>query len=198
MGPLSQESNIQNSNETASSKQHPRGMRIAAWTALGLAAILGLLVMVVAVLIHSQRFHEYVLSRVQKEASERLGTQVQIQSFAVNLAGLSLDLYGLTVHGADPFPDPPLLQVQHAEVGIRVVSILHQKWYLSSFRVDRPVVKIFTDANGRTNIPTLKSSGSSNGNTNLFDIGVRDAVLDKGEIYYNDRKSVLEADMHDL
>jgi translocation and assembly module TamB len=198
MGPLNPESNLQNSNETASSKQHPRGMRIAVWTALGLAAILALLVMAVAVLFHSQRFHEYVLSRVQKEASERLGTQVQIQSFAVSMASLSLDLYGLTIHGAEPFPDPPLLQVQHAEVGIRVVSILHQKWYLSSFRVDRPVVKIFTDANGRTNIPTLKSNGSSSGNTNLFDIGVRDAVLDKGEIYYNDRKSVLEADLHDL
>ena len=107
----------------------------------------------VTVVLHSARFHNYVLSTVQKKASESIGTQVQLQNFALHLSNLSLDLYGLTVHGADPYPNPPLLQVAHAEVGVRIVSVLHKKWYLDSFVVDSPVVKVFTDAHGVTNIP---------------------------------------------
>ncbi len=111
---------------------------------------------------------------------------------------LSLDLYGLTVHGAAPYPNPPLLQVAHAEVGVRIVSVLHRKWYLDSFVVDRPVVKVFTDAHGVTNIPVIKSSGSSSSNTNLFDLGIRHAVLDQGAVYYNNRQSALSADLHNV
>ncbi len=76
--------------------------------------------------------------------------------------------------------------------------MLDKKWYLDSFIVDSPVVKVFTDAHGVTNIPTIKSSGSSNSNTSLFDLGVRHAVLDHGEVYYNNRQSVLSADLHNL
>ncbi len=114
------------------------------------------------------------------------------------LSNLSLDLYGLTVHGADPYPNPPLLQVHHAEVGVRIVSVLHRKWYLDSFVVDRPVVKVFTDAHGVTNIPVIKSSGSSSSNTSVFDLGIRHAVLDQGAVFYNNRESALSADLHNV
>ncbi len=152
----------------------------------------------VTVLLHSTRFHNYVLATVQKKASESLGTQVQLQNFALHLSNLSLDLYGLTVHGAAPYPNPPLLQVAHAEVGVRIVSVLGRKWYLDSFVVDRPVVKVFTDAHGVTNIPVIKSSGSSSSNTSLFDLGIRHAVLEQGAVYYNDRQSALSADLRNV
>ena len=172
--------------------------RAAAWIAIGLVALVVIAVIAVTVLVHSARFHNYVLATVQKKASESIGTQVQLQNFALHLSNLSLDLYGLTVHGAAPYPNPPLLQVAHAEVGVRIVSVLHQKWYLDSFVLDRPVVKIFADAHGVTNIPVIKSSGSSSSNTSLFDLGIRHAVLDQGAVYYNDRQSVLSADLHNV
>jgi translocation and assembly module TamB len=185
------------SSDLQTRKRLPLGMRIAAWTGAVLIFLVILAVVAGTFIVHSRRFHDYVLAKAEKQASDRLGTEVKIENFTVRLSTLSLDIYGLTVHGAPPYPDPPLLQVQHAEVGVRIVSILHRKWYLSSFRVDSPVVKIFADANGVTNIPTIKSSGSG-GNTSLFDIGVREAILYKGEIYYNDKKSILAADLHDL
>ena len=47
----------------------------------------------------------------------------------------------------------PLLQLQHAEVGVGIISILQKKWYLSSIRLDHPVVQVFVDKNGISNIP---------------------------------------------
>jgi translocation and assembly module TamB len=76
--------------------------------------------------------------------------------------------------------------------------VLHKKWYLDSFVVDKPVVKVFTDAHGVTNIPVIKSSGSSSSNTSVFDLGIRHAVLDEGAVYYNNRQSVLSADLHNV
>ena len=165
---------------------------------MGLVALLVLVVVAVTLVLHSARFHNYLLSTVEKKASESIGTQVQLQNFALHLSTLSLDLYGLTIHGANPYPDPPLLQVAHAEVGVRIVSVLDKKWYLDSLIVDSPVVKVFTDAHGVTNIPSIKSSGSSSSNPSLFDLGIRHAVLDHGAVYYNNRQSVLSADLHNL
>jgi translocation and assembly module TamB len=187
----------------ASDHETQRGRRsrlwkAAAWTAGILITLLVVAGLAVTLLLHSARFHNYVLSTVERKASESIGTKVQLQNFALNLSNLSLDLYGLTVAGANPYPDPPLLQVAHGEVGIRIVSVLHQKWYLDSLVIDRPVVKVFTDAHGVSNIPTIKSSGSSSSNTSLFDLGIRHAVLDQGAVYYNDRQSVLSADLRNV
>jgi translocation and assembly module TamB len=177
---------------------HARLWKAGAWIFTGLIVLVLLALVAITAVLHSVRFHNYLLSTVQKKASESIGTQVQLQNFALHPSNLSLDLYGLTVHGAAPYPDPPLLQVAHAEAGVRIVSVLHKKWYLDSFTVDNPVVKVFTDAHGVTNIPTIKSSGSNSSNTSLFDLGIRHAVLDHGAVYYNNRQSVLSADMHNL
>jgi translocation and assembly module TamB len=176
---------------------HHPAWRTVGWFFTGLLVLLALLLVAVNVLLHSQRFHKYTLTIVQQKATERLGVKVTLENFTINLHNLSLDLYGLTVDGAKPHANPPLLQVQHAHVGVQIVSVLQRKWYLDSFVIDRPVVKIFVDPQGVSNIPTIKSSGSSS-NTSIFDLGIRHAVLAKGEAYYNNRKSVLAADLHDL
>ena len=184
--------------EPVSPRRPARMRKVGAWVLFGLAALVVLVGIAVTVVLRSARFHNYVLTYAQKKASETLGVQVQLQNFALNFSNLSLDLYGVTVHGAAPYTNPPLLQVAHVEAGVRIVSVIHQKWYLDSFVVDQPVVKIFADAHGVTNIPTFKSSSSGSSNTNIFDLGIRHAVLDQGAVYYNNRQSVLSADLHDV
>ena len=173
-------------------------IRIAAWLVASVAMLLVLASVAVAILLHSERFHQYVLNTVQQRASDALGVRVQLQNFGLHFSDLGLDLYGLTVDGASPYANPPLLQVDHVQVGVRVVPILHGKWYLDSFRVDRPIARIFVDAHGVSNIPTLKSSNRSSSNTSLFDLAIRRAILDHGEVYYNNRRSALDADLNDV
>ena len=45
--------------------------------------------------------------------------------------------------------------------------------------------------------PSHKSSNSKS-NTTIFDLGIRHAILDQGEIYYNAQQSALSADVRDL
>ncbi len=102
---------------TAPQHKFTRLWKIGAWVLMGLAVLMLLAVVAVTVVLHSTRVHNYLLSTIQQKASEAIGTQVQLQNFALHPSNLSLDIYGLTVHGANPSPDPPLLQVAHAEAG---------------------------------------------------------------------------------
>jgi translocation and assembly module TamB len=184
------------SSDPGPPKNRGRWAKISAAIAASLAVLMLLMITAVATLLHSVRFYNYLLALAQKKASDALGTQVELQNFAIHPSNLSLDLYGVTVHGADPYFNPPLLLVQHVEVGVRVVSIWSRKWYLDNFQVDHPVARIFINADGVSNIPKPKSSGGVH--TNIFELGIRHALLNSGEGYYNDRKIALEADLHDV
>jgi len=63
--------------------------------------------------------------------------------------------------------------------------------------VDQPGVQVYVDPNGHSNIPTIKSSNSSS-NTSIFDLGIRHAVIDRGEIFYKDRPTPLAGDLHNV
>ncbi len=153
---------------------------------------------VASILLNSQRFHSYVLNRLQAEATKTLGVQVHLQNYTLHVATLSADVYGLIVDGASPYTNPPLLQVQHAAAGVRIVSVLRSEWYFDSFRIDRPVVQVFVDKHGVSNIPSFKSSGNSSDNSSVFDFGIRHAVITDGQIFYNNRPAALAADLHNV
>jgi translocation and assembly module TamB len=163
--------------------------------------LIALAVIGIAILRHSQRFHAYLLRVSQQKASEALGSQVQMRDFAFHWSGLSptLDLYGVVIQGAAPYIDPPLLQADEMHLGVTITSLLHKAWYVSEVRIEHPVARIFADRNGQTNLPAPKNDKqSSSSQTSVFDLGIRHLLLERGEIYYNNRKSEWSADVHDL
>lgn len=184
--------------------QKPSGARwkkIVTWIAGGLGVLIALAVITITVLLHSPRFHDYLLRVAQQKASEALGSQVQMRDFALHWSGLSptLDLYSVVIHGAAPYVDPPLLQADEMHFGVTITSLLHKAWYVSDVRIEHPVARIFADRNGQTNLPAPNSGKkSSSSQTSIFDLGIRHLLLHRGEIYYNNRKSDLSADVHDV
>ena len=175
------------------------------WQRILLGFGIGLLVLCIVVvvgvyaLLHNRSFHNYVLRTAQQKASTALNTNVSIQEFALNFHGISptLDVYGIVVDGAAPYQTPPLLQVQHARVGVTITSVLRRQWYLNDLTVNSPVAQVFFDKAGHSNLPTIQSSGSSS-STNVFDLEISRVLLDHGVVLYNNRKSVMEADLHEL
>ena len=186
------------SPDRRSRRRYRQVLTIAAWFTAVSTALVVLLFIVVSILFNSARFHNYVIRTAQQQAQDALGVRVQLQNFALSLSGLKLDIYGVTVDGAGPYSNPPLLQLQHAEASVRIVSILSRKWYLSDIQIDHPVVQVFVDKDGRSNIPTIKSNGNSSSQTSIFDLGIRRAVLDHGEIYYNNQPTPLSVNLHNV
>ena len=152
---------------------------------------------IAAILINTSQGHTFLINLMQKQAAKALGVGVHLENFKLHLASLRVDLYGLQIDGASPHPAPPLLQVQHAEAGVRIVSLFGGKWYLDSIRVDNPVAHLLVDKNGNSNLPKFNSSNSSS-NTSVFDLGIRHAVLTSGTIFYNDQPKSIAADVRNL
>ncbi|HUA98241.1 MAG TPA: translocation/assembly module TamB domain-containing protein [Terracidiphilus sp.] len=179
-------------------RRNHRGWRIFALSLLGFVCFLIAAALILGALINSDGEHRALIRFAQKQASNALGVRVRIQNIAIHLATLSVDVYGVAVDGAGPHPAPPLLTVNHAQLGVRIVSLFADKWYLSSLRIDRPVVWIYVDKNGVSNLPVFKSSGSSGNNNEIFNLGIRHAVLDDGEAYYNNRPQAFAASLRNL
>ena len=180
-------------NET---RPHRWWTRVLLWITGGVAVLLLLLAVGIFALLHSARFHRYLLHKADQIASEKLGTSVTLQNFALHLSNLSVDLYGITISGPPPYSTPPLMQVQHVSLQFKIVSIWDRKWYFENIRADNPVVRVFTNARGISNLPAPKNTGGSN--TNIFQLGVRHASLHHGELYANNRKIRLDAELRDV
>ena len=128
-------------------KSH-RWRKVMLWTGIGFSGLTAIILIAIFVLLHSQRFHDFLLTKVNVTATESLNTEVHLENFALRFSPLGLDIYGVVVHGASPYSNPPLLQLQHAHVGIAITSLVHRKWFLTDVQLDHPVVQVFFDKNG--------------------------------------------------
>ena len=168
-----------------------------AWIAGCLVVLVSILLIGVVALLHNNSFRQYLLRIAHTKLSEAVGIELKMRDFSVHLSGLSpaVDMYDVVIDGAPPYTTPPLLEVDHLSVGIQIVSLLSRKWYLKDIVIDHPVAHVLVAENGDTNLPKTKSSGQS---TSVFDLGIRHVMLGHGEVYYNDQKSALDADLHEF
>jgi translocation and assembly module TamB len=191
--------------QVPSGAPRPPARKRALWkTVLGwIGAILGALIILVGlavfVALRSRIVHGYVLRVAQEKATAALGTSALLGDFGLHFSGVSpvLDLYHVAIGGAAPYSNQPVAQAERLHVAVTVTSLVHRKWYVDDITLVHPVVRVLVDAQGNNNLPKPKSSGEKS-NTNVFDLGVRHAKLEGGEVYYNDRKSGMSADLHDV
>ena len=169
--------------------------RIAAWIAGGLVVLITVLLIGFVELFHNDAFRQYLLRVALTKLNDKVGIEAKIRDFSVHLSGLSptVDLYDVVIGGAAPYQETPFLKVDHLRVGIQVVSLLQRKWYLKEIALDHPVAHLFVAENGDTSLPKLKTK-----TTNVFDLGVRHVMLGQGELYYNDRKTPIDAELHNF
>ncbi|HEX7288626.1 MAG TPA: hypothetical protein VF532_20750, partial [Candidatus Angelobacter sp.] len=175
-----------------------RARKIILWTATGMLALMVLLAATFVLLVkQSPGFRRYLLAKVEASIYESSGARVQAQDFQLNLSAMGLALENLAVRGAGPAVSEPLLRVQHVDIGIAVDSVLGRKWHFREVTLRRPVVHLAVNKNGENNLPKPERTAGT-GAKGIFDLGVHRLVVQQGEVYYNDRKSRLEADVRDL
>jgi translocation and assembly module TamB len=167
------------------------------WTVIGFAATIIVLGIAGYAILRSQRFHSYVLAKIQQQASEATGARVQIQDFALHLSTLGAEAYGITIRGSEPTSALPLVHADQLMIRLKIVSLLRKQVNLNEIVLRHPVVNLLVRNDGSTNLP-MPPKSNSNTSTSPFDLGIQHVLLEKGEIYYNDVKTPLEAELHAL
>jgi translocation and assembly module TamB len=167
------------------------------WIAVILVTSIAVLGVAGHLIVNSPGFHRYVLSQIEKQASEATGAEVRVQNLVLHLSQLTADGYGITVRGNQPPSARPLLQADQLRIRLKIVSLLRKKVDLTEIILRHPVVNLQVRQDGTTNLPTPPKSNKDT-SLNLFDLGIRHALLEHGEIFYNDVKTPLDAELHDL
>jgi translocation and assembly module TamB len=199
--PFSNSFRSDRAEEPQQKRRRSRWQRILLWTVAAFGALLVVLAIGIYTLLHNAKFHAYLLRTAQGKATQAVGSEVQFRDYAFHWQDLgpTVELYGVVIHGAEPYPDPPLLQADVLRVQVTISSLWHRSWYVNDLLVGHPVLRVFADRRGQTNLPhPSKSDSNATSSANVFDLGIRHFALTQGEIYYNDQKSDLSADVHEL
>lgn len=167
------------------------------WIAVVLVTSIAVIGVAGYLVLRSPRFHEYLLAQIEQQASEATRAEVRVQNFALHFSRLTADAYGITVRGNQPASARPLVQADQLRIRLKIVSLLRKKVDLREIVLRHPVVNLQVRKDGTTNLPTTPKS-NSNSSTNPFDLGIQHVLLEDGEIYYNDVKTPLQAELHDL
>jgi translocation and assembly module TamB len=167
------------------------------WTAVGIGVLLIVIIVAAIVVLKAPAFHGYLLTKIEQKADQATGARVEIQNFQFHITSLTADVYGLTIHGNEQAGAKPLLQVQHATIGIKIRSILHREFNLSELLIDRPIVNLLVDKEGHSNLPNPPQSQSS-GKTDIFRLAVGHVLLTNGEIDAHDEQIPVAANLDQL
>ncbi len=176
----------------------PKWQNVIGWTAVTIGAFLLLVIVAAAILLHSPSFHRYLLSKLQQAASESTGATVEIQDFQLQIRTLTADVFGLVVHGTEAADEKPLLQVQHARIGIKIISIFRRKVNLSELVIEHPVVNLTVDKQGHSNLPQPPPAKNKSSSTNVVDLAVGHVLLANGQIVARDQAIPVDADLNNL
>ena len=172
--------------------------KIVGWTAVGFGALVLLVVVSAIVMLSSPSFQRYLVQKIEQSAGEAMGARVELQKLQIHVKTLTADVYGLTVHGTEAPGEKPLLQVQHARISLRIISVLRHKINLSELLVDRPTVNLVVNRDGRSNLPQPPPSQNKNSSTNIFDLAVGHVLLSNGMVTARDRQIPVNANLTDL
>jgi len=171
--------------------------RSIGWT----LAVLGTLLLAGAaggyLFLRSRTFQEYALRKIVDETTEATGARAEIRALDFQLSTLTAHLYNITLHGKERTGQPPLLQIDKLTVGVTIQSWARRKVTLSELLVEHPVAHLVIDRKGNSNVPQAPLS-HSNSHTSVFDLAIGHVQLTNGEIDYNDKKTPLDADLHNL
>jgi len=120
------------------------------------------------------------------------GARVEIRTVAVGWFSLNAAVNGLVIHGTEPAGTEPLFTVERARVGLRVDSFWGRRIALNELILDQPRAHIRVEKNGSSNLPTLKTPGSSGPlQQKLIDLQIHRFEIKNGSLLYNSVKSLV-------
>ncbi len=141
-----------------------------------------------------------LLRRILINRTEALtGAHVEIRTVSVGWFSLNVTINGLVVHGKEPSDTEPLFRAEQARVGLRIDSFWGRRIGLNDVILDQPRLHVRVEKDGRSNLPTLPTSKSTEPELQrLLDLHVHHVEIKNGWILYNDVKSLFEVEGGEL
>jgi translocation and assembly module TamB len=176
-----------------------RWKKIALWTLAAVTILVtGGVITLMLLVGHSQNFRRGLLAKAADSLHESTGATLEARDFRLSFSHLTLDLYDVVVRGREADRSRPLLTTDHLQVGLTIDSLFRRKWHVRNILIEHPVARLAVSKAGESNLPQPPKKSTSSGSTNIFDLAIRELKLSRGEVYYNDRKIPMDAEVRDF
>ena len=144
--------------------------------------------------------HRYILRLTTDRLQQATGARVEIGDLAFHRAHLGADFYRIQIYSDFSSKGEPLFSADHVSVDIGLHLFQSRKVEVNDVTLDHPVLRVAIDAQGASNLPrpATTSVSSSESPINLFDMAVSHLQVNGGELFYNDRRIPVTAELRDL
>jgi translocation and assembly module TamB len=160
------------------------------WRWISLAVLVGVIGVtgLLAAYLQSNSFRQRMRSELIAQLERVTGGRVELREFSWNLAQLRFDIDDLTIHGLEKPGEVPYAHLDHAQVSLKIVSLLGRDFRLRELDVQHPVVHLIVYSDGTTNQPRPKvaASGRNSTPTNLFEVRLDRLKIADGIAQLND------------
>lgn len=172
--------------------------KIILWALAALVAFpIGLTIVGLLAVKLSPSVRRGILAQVERYVGESTGAQIAIRDFTLDISRFGLQLEGIEARRPGSQSAPPLLRIDQVSAEINVDSVLKRQWNLKNLVIHHPVVHVFVDRAGESNLPPLEANAGGGMGT-IFDLAIEKCMIERGEIFFNDAKNRLEAEIYNL
>src|SRR5260221_2268041 len=178
-------------------------MRIVRFALLGLG---GLLLLLLAAAVYLALFfdpnaHKAELQRLVHEQTGReleLPGELSLKLFP----WVAIETGRATLGNAAGFGAEPMVEIEHARLGLKLLPLLHRKVEVAAIRLDAPTIRLAVDGTRRSNwaelggksaTPAAEGAGGA-----LSSISVAGVEINRGTVLYVDRGAGTEIGVHEL
>ena len=178
--------------------------KIARRTAFGLLGLAFIGAAALFVVVHTEMFRHFVLTKIIQKSDQSLGGRLTIERMGIDWRPLQVDFYGVILHGREDASQPPLFAADHLRVALKLVSILGARVDVKGIVLDQPVVHLTVDAGGNSNLPHPPTGALSNPASthatvsNFLDLAIQRVEVNSGHFFYNDQEVPLSAELRNF
>jgi len=183
-------------------------MKIARYALYGLGGLV--LVLAVALTLvamffdpnaHKTELQRLVLARTGRELA--LPGELKLKVFP----WVAVDIGRATLGNAPGFGPEPMVEIEHARLGVKLLPLLHRELEIGDIRLDAPTIRLAVDAGGHDNWADLKGHAAApaageaapgTGTTALPRMSVAEVQIVNGTVVYTDRAAGSETAVHGL
>lgn len=154
----------------------------------GLAAVAMLFAIAGVLLVRSQWFFDYLKTRIVEEARRATGGQVEMRAFHFDWTKMRARIDGFVLHGTEASTEAPLVRLESATLGLRVISLFERAVDLQSLEVQKPEVNIILYPDGTNNFPGPDSKTRKLWSDQLINLKIGTYRVEDGTLTFDQRR----------
>ena len=137
-------------------------VRIIRNIAIGVAALLIVLIVAAVYVVQTDWFRAYVKQKIMVSTEDSTGGKVNVESFSFDWRQMRAVVTGFVIHGSEPAGAAPFLSARRVQVDIRLFTSIHHILDVAFLGIEKPEGNVIVFPDGRTNIPNPKQKSTSN------------------------------------